>query len=977
MASEEDPNTNGSIAADVDPAPKRVKLSSADPIEGVVNPALLSPASVEALQAAYASAEPYLHCVFTEPFDASLLANVRDEIINNINATYKETDLFKLFQTGDLGNLAAMDAETAAKIPSLVRLKDALYSDQFRAFIRTVTGCGELAGQTDCSCNVYANGCHLLCHDDVIGTRRVSWIIYLTDPDDPWVEGDGGALELYPLEEGVGHTPAVHPSVSLLPTFNSMAMFTVQPGKSFHSVQTTLLALPGAPGASTDAEASSQHLHGTASNHISAAADTTDALSALSAVVDDLRRQVGSLEKELVSARAQPQIAPRIVGVPQIADDVAALRTMVESQKQQIEALTGMLQTSVTSVSHLVSRVPGAPMQTQMPHARAPAKAAQPARLATAAAASVAPATGAPAGARPAAAGAARAARASSRAMRGLPAVAAAAQRRHSFVATFSMEDATAFAACHDHEDRHVIEYLSCIDDEETVEVAAVAARQVAAAAATGVSLPVCLAESIVSHVQRGWRVGPAGGSVVSASFLNAKPASGGIGVVPRRGDVLRVLFTVTSDAVAGTVLRYRCSLRCCANISTKTNIFDVLTDTEEAQRQALWTAFVAAKAAGKRAQFHHARLMIDGERLAHIALKEGTSLALAALSGACELTDDDLALLIKYVNPSYLNEDAWPKIQAKFEEDGSVQLQSFLKRTLADTILSSSLSADTADGLGSGRQPLYTAGVHDGWSAIGPPHKQRYLRYDGPPASTSESESPGELLAQVRDQLFASGAFARLLRKFTTLGMVAQRSEVRRFRPGLDYTVAHYGILTKDPRLDVVLAFVDNRLSDEEAAKEKALLAAEAAAEAETADKAAAAEGEEAGASTSGAARKGKGKKGASGSGASGASGSGNRPLLDGAKVAAWETGEVGGFEAYLLAEEDEDGAGPEDTYRTAADDESGVLNVSAEPNSLNLVLRDEGLMKFLKYVSYAAPSSRWDVAMECVPEPDSNDEA
>ncbi|KAG1665337.1 hypothetical protein FOA52_011751 [Chlamydomonas sp. UWO 241] len=119
-----------------------------------------------------------------------------------------------------------------------------------------------------------------------------------------------------------------------------------------------------------------------------------------------------------------------------------------------------------------------------------------------------------------------------------------------------------------------------------------------------------------MSHVQRGWRVGPAGGSVVSASLLSAKPASGGIGVVPRRGDVLRVLFTVTSDAVADTVVRYRCSLRCCANISTKTNIFDVLTDTEEAQRRALWPDFVAAKAAGKWAQFHRARLMIDGEQV-------------------------------------------------------------------------------------------------------------------------------------------------------------------------------------------------------------------------------------------------------------------------------------------------------------------------------------------------------------------------
>jgi hypothetical protein len=35
------------------------------------------------------------------------------------------------------------------------------------------------------------------------------------------------------------------------------------------------------------------------------------------------------------------------------------------------------------------------------------------------------------------------------------------------------------------------------------------------------------------------------------------------------------------------------------------------------------------------------------------------------------------------------------------------------------------------------------------------------------------------------------------------------------------------------------------------------------------------------------------------------------------------------------------------------AEGEESGVLNLSAAPNSLNLVLRDEGLMKFVKWVA------------------------
>lgn len=47
---------------------------------------------------------------------------------------------------------------------------------------------------------------------------------------------------------------------------------------------------------------------------------------------------------------------------------------------------------------------------------------------------------------------------------------------------------------------------------------------------------------------------------------------------------------------------------------------------------------------------------------------------------------------------------------------------------------------------------------------------------------------------------------------------------------------------------------------------------------------------------------------------------------------------------------------------YTQADAEESGVLNVNAAANTLNLVLRDEGLMRFVKYVSFAAPGSRWE---------------
>lgn len=251
------------------------------------------------------------------------------------------------------------------------------------------------------------------------------------------------------------------------------------------------------------------------------------------------------------------------------------------------------------------------------------------------------------------------------------------------------------------------------------------------------------------------------------------------------------------------------------------------------------------------------------------------------------------------------------------------MQLQRFLKPDVAAAIAAATAAADAAQGMGRGRMPPHGAGVGDGWVAVGPAHKQRYLRYEGgdsgdnggangaadakpPPAAEA-----GARLAAVKRELFESRAFGKLLRAFTTIDMLGHAGEVRRLRPGLDYTVAHYGVITTAPRLDCVLAFVDDAAEDD---------------------------------------------------------------------AAGWGVGEVGGFEAYLLAEDDAPGAGAADTYRradaTGGGEDSSVINVPAAANCLNLLLRDAGLMRFVKYVSAAAPGSRWDVAMEFLPEDDGVDE-
>ena len=131
-----------------------------------------------------------------------------------------------------------------SRLPSLLKLRNALYSSDFRTYLASVTSSGPLSGQkTDMAINVYTPGCHLLCHDDVIGSRRLSYILYLTDPDKPWKAEWGGALRLYPTKIVKGadgkelRTPSPDFSVSIPPAFNQLSFFAVQPGESFHDVE--------------------------------------------------------------------------------------------------------------------------------------------------------------------------------------------------------------------------------------------------------------------------------------------------------------------------------------------------------------------------------------------------------------------------------------------------------------------------------------------------------------------------------------------------------------------------------------------------------------------------------------------------------------------------------------------------------------------------------------------------------------------
>ena len=185
----------------------------------------------------------YRHGVIQNLINSALLRKVRTEI-QNLSFTPKETDIYKIHQSGDLANLDGLDDSSLKLLPSLLTLRNALYSSDFRKYLSHITGSGPLSGgKTDMAINVYTPGCHLLCHDDVIGSRRVSYILYLTDPDRPWKKDWGGALRLYPTqvhEDSDGRAikvPSPDYRVAIPPAFNQLSFFAVQPGESFHDVE--------------------------------------------------------------------------------------------------------------------------------------------------------------------------------------------------------------------------------------------------------------------------------------------------------------------------------------------------------------------------------------------------------------------------------------------------------------------------------------------------------------------------------------------------------------------------------------------------------------------------------------------------------------------------------------------------------------------------------------------------------------------
>lgn len=141
------------------------------------------------------------------------------------------------------------------------------------------------------------------------------------------------------------------------------------------------------------------------------------------------------------------------------------------------------------------------------------------------------------------------------------------------------------------------------------------------------------------------------------------------------------------------------------------------------------------------------------------------------------------------------------------FATESSLQVHKFLRDDLAKELEAGLRHLDARDDLGPSRErriPLHSNGAtpNSEWSVRGPPHTRRYCVF-----RDHDVHSDGVIanLKRLQHEFFPSSAFRTWLALVSSLLPLQYSIEVRRFRPGLDYTLATPG--NEDVRLDIVLS--------------------------------------------------------------------------------------------------------------------------------------------------------------------------
>jgi Rps23 Pro-64 3,4-dihydroxylase Tpa1-like proline 4-hydroxylase len=161
--------------------------------------------------------KPYPHITIPTFFTPEIILGVTNAI-SNLDFFEKTSDLFHFYQTSDLASIEE---------PTLLAFKEYLYSEQFVAYIEAITNT-KLSTKADLFVSIYQDTNYLLPHDDKVSTRKIAFLVYLSD----FEPEEGGALEIWDNDSKeptqISHT--------IIPKDNTMVLFEVS-DTSFHAVE--------------------------------------------------------------------------------------------------------------------------------------------------------------------------------------------------------------------------------------------------------------------------------------------------------------------------------------------------------------------------------------------------------------------------------------------------------------------------------------------------------------------------------------------------------------------------------------------------------------------------------------------------------------------------------------------------------------------------------------------------------------------
>lgn len=229
-------------------------------VEDIISSEFFKEENVAAMRKAFQEHKPFPFHLMKDFLDIRYARQLMEEL-KTLDYFHRKNDLYEYAGSKDLKGVDS---------PLVSKFRSVLYSDRFRQLLKDITGIEVTGLEKDVDINsaVYEDGHHLLCHDDQLSGRRIAYILYLvpehTDDDedegdedveplaekkkeemsledklnlpkdetDGWTRSDGGALDLFNVDEK-GEPKDV--GVSVIPRFNHFGFFEVS-NVSYHQV---------------------------------------------------------------------------------------------------------------------------------------------------------------------------------------------------------------------------------------------------------------------------------------------------------------------------------------------------------------------------------------------------------------------------------------------------------------------------------------------------------------------------------------------------------------------------------------------------------------------------------------------------------------------------------------------------------------------------------------------------------------------